>query len=110
MRKAGEILRSRVEDYARLIEEGVDSVHALAFFPTPRLFFNTRYSLQCICDWQDQALLLTYFGAARAQLFRERLGIRGVPTLVVFKGGREVARQVGAAPKSKIEQLITNNL
>ena len=39
-----------------------------------------------------------------------RLGIRGVPTLVVFKGGREVARQVGAAPKSKIEQLITNNL
>jgi thioredoxin 1 len=34
------------------------------------------------------------------------LGIRGVPTLIVFKGGREVARQVGAAPKAKIESLF----
>jgi len=33
-------------------------------------------------------------------------GIRGVPTLIVFKGGREVARQVGAAPKAKIEALF----
>jgi thioredoxin 1 len=39
-----------------------------------------------------------------------RLGIRGVPTLIVFKGGREIARQVGAAPKAKIEQLFKPQL
>jgi thioredoxin 1 len=39
-----------------------------------------------------------------------RLGIRGVPTLIVFKGGQEVARQVGAAPKAKIEQLFKPQL
>lgn len=38
------------------------------------------------------------------------LGIRGVPTLIVFKGGREVARQVGAAPKAKIESLFKPHL
>ena len=28
----------------------------------------------------------------------ERLGVRGIPTLLVLRQGREVARQVGAVP------------
>ncbi len=39
-----------------------------------------------------------------------RLGIRGVPTLIVFKGGREVARQSGAVPKHKIVSLFEGHL
>lgn len=39
-----------------------------------------------------------------------RLGIRGVPTLVVFKNGQEVARQVGAAPKQKIVALVEGHV
>jgi thioredoxin 1 len=39
-----------------------------------------------------------------------RLGIRGVPTLIVFKNGLEVARQVGAAPKARIEALVAAHL
>jgi hypothetical protein len=65
------------EDVARLEEEGVDSLHALAFVPTARLFFNTVYSLQCICDWQDQALLMKYLGAGKVQTFREKFMVRG---------------------------------
>jgi hypothetical protein len=65
------------EDVARLSEEGIDSVHSLAFAPTPRLFFSTIYSLQCLCDWQDQALLIEYAGQSRAQTFREKLMVRG---------------------------------
>jgi thioredoxin 1 len=30
-----------------------------------------------------------------------RFGIRGVPTLLVFKGGQVVAQQVGAAPRAR---------
>jgi thioredoxin 2 len=35
-----------------------------------------------------------------------RFGIRGIPTLIVFQKGREVARQTGAAPRATIEALV----
>lgn len=35
-----------------------------------------------------------------------RFGIRGVPTVIVFKGGKEVGRQVGLAPENRLTQLI----
>lgn len=33
-------------------------------------------------------------------------GIRGIPTLIVFDGGEEVARQTGAVPKAELEKMI----
>jgi thioredoxin 2 len=35
-----------------------------------------------------------------------RLGIRGIPTLVAFRDGREVARQVGALPAPAMAQWV----
>jgi len=35
-----------------------------------------------------------------------RFGIRGVPTLVVFSGGREVARQVGLTSHAKLARMV----
>jgi thioredoxin len=37
-----------------------------------------------------------------------RLGIGGIPTLIVFKGGREAARQVGAVPKAALTALLAS--
>lgn len=34
-----------------------------------------------------------------------RYGIRGIPTLIVFRGGKEVAREVGVVPKTRLEEL-----
>ncbi|PCC74727.1 hypothetical protein SAMN02745121_06096 [Nannocystis exedens] len=65
------------EDSQRLQEENVSSVHALAFVPVPRLFFNSSLNLQRICDWQDQALLFVYVGESRAKALREQFQIRG---------------------------------
>jgi hypothetical protein len=65
------------EDAARLAEERIDSVHALAFTPTARIFFNTIYGLPRICDWQDQALLIERVGRTNALLLREQFFIRG---------------------------------
>ncbi|EYF00647.1 hypothetical protein [Chondromyces apiculatus] len=84
------------EDIARLSEERVDSVHALAYMPTPRLFFNTIYSLQRICDWQDQALLIVLLGRTNAQLLRERFLIRGVISALAL------ARRLGDAPPKAV--------
>ena len=38
----------------------------------------------------------------------ERFGIRSIPTLAVFSGGREVARTAGARPAEDIEQFIAS--
>ena len=65
------------QDILRLGEEGIDSIHALAMASTSALYFSTPYTLQRICDWQDQALLITYFGLAKAQMCREKLMVRG---------------------------------
>jgi thioredoxin 1 len=36
-----------------------------------------------------------------------KYGIMSIPTLMVFKNGKEASRQVGAGPKQKLEQWIT---
>ncbi|HUL04394.1 MAG TPA: thioredoxin TrxC [Gemmatimonadales bacterium] len=35
-----------------------------------------------------------------------RFGIRGIPTLIAFAGGQEVARHTGAAPRQEIDTLL----
>lgn len=65
------------QDILRLGEEGIDSIHALAMCSTAYLYFSTPYTLQRICDWQNQALLITYVGLAKAQNCREKLMVRG---------------------------------
>ncbi len=39
----------------------------------------------------------------------QHFGVRGIPTLVVFKEGQEVGRQVGFAPKAQLTRLIDAN-
>lgn len=39
-----------------------------------------------------------------------KFSIRGVPTVIVFKGGREVGRQVGLVPKPKLVALFRDHL
>jgi thioredoxin 2 len=38
----------------------------------------------------------------------QRFGIRSIPTLAVFAGGREVARAAGARPAAEIEAFVAN--
>lgn len=39
-----------------------------------------------------------------------RFQIRGVPTILVFKGGSVVGQQVGMAPKTRLSQLLQSAL
>jgi thioredoxin 1 len=36
-----------------------------------------------------------------------KYGIMSIPTLMLFKNGELASRQIGAAPKAKLEQWIT---
>ena len=39
-----------------------------------------------------------------------KYGIMSIPTLMMFKNGEMSSRQVGAAPKQKLEQWITSSV
>ena len=39
-----------------------------------------------------------------------KYGVRGIPTMLLFKGGQPVATKVGAAPRSNIQQWIEAQL
>jgi len=37
-------------------------------------------------------------------------GVRGIPTMLLFKDGKPVAQKVGAAPKGQIQQWLESSL
>ena len=39
-----------------------------------------------------------------------RYGVRGIPTMLLFKGGQPVAQKVGAAPKTALSHWINGSL
>ena len=39
-----------------------------------------------------------------------KLGVRGIPTMMLFRGGQKVAEQVGAAPKSALKAWLEGEL
>ena len=39
-----------------------------------------------------------------------RYGVRSIPSLLLFKGGKEIARTVGAAPKEVYQKFIEESL
>jgi len=39
-----------------------------------------------------------------------KLGVRGIPTMILFKGGEAVATKVGAAPKSQLKSWLESQL
>ncbi len=43
-------------------------------------------------------------------LSAQRLGVQGIPTMVLFKDGAEVDRVVGALPKANLKQWIDSTL
>jgi thioredoxin 1 len=39
-----------------------------------------------------------------------RYGVQSIPSLILFKGGKELARTIGAAPKETYKKFIDNSL
>lgn len=51
-------------------------------------------------------LMVAKVNSDDAPAISARLGIRGVPTLILFRDGQEVSRQVGAVPAHVIDAMI----
>src|SRR5262249_21876733 len=54
--------------------------------------------------------LVAQLDTDRAQRTAGGFDIRGIPTTIVFKNGKEVARQTGAVPKKILEELLAKAL
>jgi thioredoxin 2 len=50
--------------------------------------------------------LVTKLDTDRNPNATRRFGVRGIPTLIVFRDGREVAREVGAVPRQRLYALL----
>jgi thioredoxin 2 len=55
-------------------------------------------------------VLITKLDTDRNPEMARRFEIRGIPVLMVFRGGREVAREVGAIPKPRLAALVESAL
>jgi thioredoxin 1 len=44
------------------------------------------------------------------QIVPQQYGIRSIPTLLIFKGGKVVGQVVGAVPRSKLEAEVSKHL
>ena len=56
-------------------------------------------------DFQGRALVAK-LNTDLAHKISNGLGIRGIPTVIVFRSGKEVARHTGAVPKARLEELL----
>ncbi len=52
-------------------------------------------------------LLVVKLDTDRNPVTGQRFGIRGIPTLVAFRGGKEVGRRVGAVPPAELEAFLS---
>ena len=52
-------------------------------------------------------LLVLKLDTDRNPVTQHRFGVRGIPTLIVFRGGKEVARRVGAVPPAELEAFLS---
>ena len=50
--------------------------------------------------------LVAKLDTERAPLTSQSFNIRSIPTLIAFRGGKQVAQQLGAVPKAQLVQLL----
>jgi thioredoxin 2 len=66
--------------------------------------------IQKVASRQAGRMLVVKVNTDEVDGLGERLGIRSIPTMAVFNGGREIARTAGARPASDIEAFVSNAL
>ena len=52
-------------------------------------------------------MLVVKLDTDRNPVTGQRFGIRGIPTLIAFRGGKEVGRRVGAVPPAELEAFLS---
>ncbi len=67
-------------------------------------------ALDAIAEEMQGKLTVAKLNIDENQLAPSRYGVRGIPTMMIFKGGQVVSTKVGAMMKSKIEEWIADTI
>ena len=67
-------------------------------------------ALEEIADSMDGALTIAKLNIDVNPATPQSYNVRGIPTLLIFKGGQVVAEKIGAMPKSALEQWISDSV
>ena len=52
-------------------------------------------------------LLVLKLDTDRNPVTQQAFGVRSIPTMILFRGGKEAARQTGAFPRAQLEAFVT---
>ena len=94
-----------IYDRARLAEEGVTNIEALAHGDLIELLLQTRIPPQRLVDWVDQAILRVHIGNPELTSFGglRQLGIRGATDLVNADAKCDLATALALDPQSTVQ-------
>ncbi len=67
-------------------------------------------ALEEISDEMGQAITVAKLNIDENPQTPSKYGVRGIPTLMIFKDGQVAATKVGALPKSKIQEWINDSI
>ncbi|WP_341824552.1 thioredoxin family protein [Vibrio viridaestus] len=57
----------------------------------------------------DESLVMAELNVDEHPVIATKLGVRSIPTVVVFKNGKEVNRSAGMLPLPELEAIICGN-
>lgn len=66
--------------------------------------------IDAVADEYDGRIKVGKVNVDESQATPAKYGVRGIPTIILFKGGAVVDQIVGAVPKSQLEALIAKAL
>jgi thioredoxin 1 len=66
--------------------------------------------LEALAEEYSGRLIVAKLNVDEHPELQERFGVFGLPTVVIFKGGTEVARVVGAQPRRNVQQVFDSVL
>ena len=67
-------------------------------------------ALEELSDAHGDAISIVKLNIDENPLTPQQYNVRGIPTLLIFKGGEVVAEKIGAVPKSQLEDWITSSI
>ena len=67
-------------------------------------------ALEELSDAHGEAISIVKLNIDENPLTPQQYNVRGIPTLLIFKGGEVVAEKIGAVPKSQLEAWITSSI
>ena len=67
-------------------------------------------ALEELSDVHGDAISIVKLNIDENPLTPQQYNVRGIPTLLIFKGGEVVAEKIGAVPKSQLESWITSSI